>query len=218
MLSLSVALVSRAGSRPISSPMIATRLIREPSEIRPNDDVVLFYGTGMAQKLRRFSVETGGELPPTAVLARWLDWDDVNLALDHGAVSYLLENQDAQLLAAALAGTSRRDTFLAPEIAAEQVRLASRAREHQRTPAKTEAAAEPDRLRRLSRRERQIMEMLAAGLRVRDVAHQMFLTEKTVRNYLSSIYGKLNVHSQSEAILCWLGHLDPLRVNIQARL
>jgi DNA-binding NarL/FixJ family response regulator len=66
-----------------------------------------------------------------------------------------------------------------------------------------------DRLGRLSRRERQVMELLAAGLRVREIAREMSLTEKTVRNYLSSIYEKLNVHSQAEAILCWIGHLEP---------
>lgn len=59
---------------------------------------------------------------------------------------------------------------------------------------------------RLSPRERQVMDHLAAGLGVRDIARRMFLTDKTVRNYVARIYGKLGVHSRSEAVLCWLGH------------
>lgn len=209
--SMSVALVSRRGLPPTPLSEIRTRLVREPCDLRSSDDVVLFYGAGMAQDLTRFAAETKGGLPPAAVLAPWLDWDDVSLALDHGAASYLLENRYAFLLDEALLCTARGASILDPAIAAEQVRIASwaRARERKRAEKRPEPVTEaaPDRRPRLSRRESQLMDLLASGLTVRDVAQKMFLTEKTVRNYLSRIYAKLQVRGQSEAILCWLGHL-----------
>lgn len=67
----------------------------------------------------------------------------------------------------------------------------------------------PERRKSLSGREREVMDLLASGASVRDIAKNLFLAEKTVRNYLARIYMKMEVHSQSEAILRWLGHLPP---------
>ena len=49
------------------------------------------------------------------------------------------------------------------------------------------------------------MALLSSGLIIGEIAREMFLTERTVRNYLSRIYGKLNVRGQTEAVLRWLG-------------
>jgi len=65
-------------------------------------------------------------------------------------------------------------------------------------------AAEQDRL--LTPRERQIMELLVTGHTVGEIAGRLRRTRKTVRNNLSTIYAKLRVRGQSEAILLWLGH------------
>jgi DNA-binding NarL/FixJ family response regulator len=164
-----------------------------------SDDLVLFYGAGMADELKRFSTETFGALPPAVILAPRLDWDDVHQALDHGAAGYLLEKPYTRLLLGmALLSTARGGCILDPVIAAEQVRAAARARA-------VETCAS---VSRLTPQERHAMELLAAGLQIREVAGEMFLTEKTVRNYLSRVYAKLGVRSQSEAILRWLGHLE----------
>lgn len=208
--SLSVALVSRHGLMPAPAPGIRIRHVSEPCEVRPGDDVILFYGPGIAQEVRRFSVETAGALPPAAVLAPWLDWADVCLALHHGAISYLLENRFSLRLVEALWCTSRGGSILDPVVAAEQVRVACEARMKAvvQGPAGEPVTPTPEMLPQLSERERQLMDLLAAGLGVREVAREMSLTDKTVRNYLSRIYTKLGVRRQSEAILRWLGCLD----------
>ncbi|SES13711.1 regulatory protein, luxR family [Streptomyces sp. yr375] len=238
---MSVALVSRHDTQPAFLSGVTVRPVREPHEFQPSDDVVLFYGPGMARELRRFADASDGRLPPAVVLAHRLDWDDVRLALDSGAASYLLENRYAYLLAEALLCTSRGASILDPAIAAEQVRVAARARAEERERVKERAKAEeraraeerakaeerargslpepvaaPDRLCQLSRRERQVMDLLVAGQGVRDVAQEMSLTDKTVRNYLSRIYTKLNVRCRSEAILYWLGHLDTKGADVRA--
>ncbi|MFJ2444498.1 LuxR C-terminal-related transcriptional regulator [Streptomyces sp. NPDC087658] len=237
---MSVALVSQYGLRPVQLSGFATRLVTEPWEIRSSDDVVLFHGTDMARNLVRFLAGAEAGLPPVAVLAPWLDWDDVSAAFDHGAVSYLLENQYACFLDEALRCAAHGASMLDPWIAAEQVRIASRARAGARagTGARTTGGeggrARPEAITtlmatpitkvppaavvppavtalegcsRLSERECRLMDLLASGRDVHDIARGMFLSEKTVRNYLSRIYKKLDVHSQTEAILRWLGHL-----------
>jgi DNA-binding NarL/FixJ family response regulator len=57
----------------------------------------------------------------------------------------------------------------------------------------------------LTAREREVLNLLAHGLSNRDIAGELFLTQKTVKNHLSRIYEKLGVHSRSEAIARWLG-------------
>ncbi|WP_416972046.1 LuxR C-terminal-related transcriptional regulator [Streptomyces sp. 4F14] len=188
---LTVALVSHDGTLPGRLPRGGVRVLRSPGELRPHDDVVLFYGTGMAVVLKRYADSVPGALPPALVLADRLDWDDVHLALRHGARGYLLEHRDGIPLTEALLCTARGASVLAPEIAASRAR------------------GPADRRSRLSPRERQVMDQLAVGLGVREIARRMVLTHKTVRDYVSRIYGKLGVHSRAEAVLCWLGHVEP---------
>lgn len=53
---------------------------------------------------------------------------------------------------------------------------------------------------RLSRREREVVRELVAGLKVGDIASRMTISENTIRNHLRSVFAKLRVSSQSELI------------------
>ncbi|MFF4801224.1 LuxR C-terminal-related transcriptional regulator [Streptomyces sp. NPDC001351] len=187
-------------------------MIRDPCEIRENDQVLLFYGSGMGGEVRRFSTQSRGKVLPAVVLAPELDWGDVSRALNHGALGYLLENEYGCLVMEALVCASMGTSILDPEIAAEQIRAAHGTRTagpSDRGHTGTGARRTPDSPRLLTERERQVMDLLASGATIRDISKKLSLTEKTVRNYLSRIYVKLEVHSQSEAILHWLGLLRP---------
>jgi LuxR family maltose regulon positive regulatory protein len=59
------------------------------------------------------------------------------------------------------------------------------------------AAASPEPL---SARERELLQLLAAGLSTPEIATQLFITAGTVRNHLKSIYRKLAVHSRLQAV------------------
>ena len=50
-------------------------------------------------------------------------------------------------------------------------------------------------------RERQILEKVAAGLSNKEIAQQVFLTEKTVKHYMTNILQKLQVRNRVEAAL-----------------
>ncbi len=50
-------------------------------------------------------------------------------------------------------------------------------------------------------RELEILRLLHSGLSTREVAQQLFLSVGTVRWYLNQIYGKLQVHSRTQALI-----------------
>ena len=54
---------------------------------------------------------------------------------------------------------------------------------------------------RLTSRESEILKLLTDGLNNRQIARRLFLAEKTVRNYVSRIFTKLEVHDRAAAAL-----------------
>lgn len=57
----------------------------------------------------------------------------------------------------------------------------------------------PDELKGLTEQERKILTLVADGLTNRQIAAQMFLAEKTVKNYVSSLLGKLGLERRTQA-------------------
>ena len=72
----------------------------------------------------------------------------------------------------------------------------------------------------LTAREREVLNLLARGLSNRDIAEQLVITNKTVKNHLSRIYEKIGVHSRAEAIALWRAsaRAEPTRPGSQAEL
>jgi len=68
-------------------------------------------------------------------------------------------------------------------------------------PPTTGVSAMQDAFAKLSARERQILELVAQGLDNPQIAERLFLAEKTVRNHITSIFGKLDVQSRAQAIV-----------------
>ena len=52
----------------------------------------------------------------------------------------------------------------------------------------------------LTEREAEILELIARGLSNADIARRLFLSEKTIRNNVSAIFGKLDVHDRAQAV------------------
>ena len=57
----------------------------------------------------------------------------------------------------------------------------------------------------LTRREEDVLDLLAEGLSNAAIAHRLLLTEKTVKNHLHHAYAKLRVTNRAEALLRWTG-------------
>lgn len=61
----------------------------------------------------------------------------------------------------------------------------------------------------LSKRESEVMELIATGHSNGEIAQRLFLSEKTVKNHVNRIYAKLGVESRVRAICRWRGEADP---------
>ncbi len=57
----------------------------------------------------------------------------------------------------------------------------------------------------LTKRERQVIELLATGMAYKEIATRLDLTFETLRSYVKIIYGKLHAHSRHEAIMKYRG-------------
>lgn len=57
----------------------------------------------------------------------------------------------------------------------------------------------------LSAREAEVMDLIAGGRSNREIARELFLSEKTVKNHVNRIYSKLGVGSRATAIALWRG-------------
>ncbi len=72
--------------------------------------------------------------------------------------------------------------------------------------AQSPAAAESSIADRLSEREREVLGLLAHGLSNADIAARLYLSEGTVRNYVSAIFSKLGVTDRTQAAVLALRH------------
>lgn len=68
---------------------------------------------------------------------------------------------------------------------------------------------EDERIERLAQREREILALIGDGLTNRDIAQALFLTEGTVKNYVTQILGTLGVRHRTEAALLWRSCVRP---------
>jgi two-component system response regulator DevR len=121
------------------------------------------------------------------VLSAFSDERDVSRAIMAGAAGYVLKQRASRDLVAAIREVGQGGTVLDPALTAGVL-------DRLRT------GGEPDPLlQRLSAQERRILEFIADGCTNRQIAEELFLAEKTVRNYVSNLLAKLGMHRRSEA-------------------
>ena len=117
-------------------------------------------------------------------------------AIRAGAVGYLLKDTPRANLIRAIEGTYAGQTFLDPAVAGKIIAKVAN------PGGQTDSALGTD----LSPRERDVLRLLARGMSNSDIASTLFLTEGTVRNYVSSIFSKLGVSDRTQAAVIALRH------------
>jgi two-component system NarL family response regulator len=121
--------------------------------------------------------------------------DDADLggAVRAGARGYLLKDTTADELVEAVRTVASGSSLLSPAMASRLLdEFAVLVRRHEGPP---EGAGS------LSRRELEVLTLVAQGLNNRAIAEQLFISENTVKNHIRNIHEKLQVHSRMEAVV-----------------
>lgn len=150
--------------------------------------------------------EMNGILATQAVRARYpeirvlvlttYDADEwVLAAVRAGASGYLLKDTPREGLIAAVRDTLQGKTHVDPQVAGRLFNHIAQA------PAARPPAGVEDALATLSERELDVLRLLARGLTNPDIAQALYLSEGTVRNYVSAIFTKLNVSDRTQAAI-----------------
>lgn len=161
-------------------------------EHRP--DVVLMDlqmpGVSGVEATRRLS----DRVPDARVVVLTMVDDDqaVFAAVQAGAVGYLLKGAGQEEIGRALASVAAGQAVYGPEVA-------RRLRSFFTGGIGAGVSAVP--FPSLSDREREVLALIAEGASNGDIARRLFLSDKTVRNYVSSIFAKLGVDSRAAAIV-----------------
>ncbi len=125
------------------------------------------------------------------VVTLFADEDSVLLALRAGARGYVLKDADETELIDAVRAVSRGTGIFSPAITNQLLNSVGGER------ASKEDALFPN----LTEREREILDLLASGRSNGHIARQLDLSPKTVANYTSTIFAKLQVSDRAEAII-----------------
>jgi two-component system response regulator DevR len=131
------------------------------------------------------------ERPETRVvmLTSYPDEDAVLSAIVAGASGYLLKQVRARDLVDALERVARGESLLDPAVTG---RVLDRVR-------RIATGDQPDELSQLTPQERKILALVAEGKTNKEIAAEVFLSDKTVKNYVSSILAKLNLERRAQA-------------------
>ena len=130
------------------------------------------------------------ERPETRVIMLTSYGDDEALfgSIMAGASGYLLKQTRGQSLAEAIEKVAKGESLLDPAVTQRVLERMRRL-----------ATGEGDKLATLSPQERKIITMIAEGKTNKEIAKEVFLSDKTVKNYVSSILRKLNFRRRAEA-------------------
>jgi DNA-binding NarL/FixJ family response regulator len=152
---------------------------------RTNPDVVLMDlrmpKRSGAEVIRRLREQTPGIR--VLVLTTFDSDADVLPAIEQGAIGYLLKDTPRADLRRAVQAAARGETVLSPTVAG--VLTHSMRAPKQRT---------------LSRRELEVLGLIARGATNREIAAKLFITEATVKTHLLHVFAKLEVNDRAAAV------------------
>ncbi len=116
-------------------------------------------------------------------------------AVEIGVDGYVLKDSDSTVLKKAIFTINKGDSFIQPELTPL---LKKRLEDKSTSPKLIEE--------KLTRREIEVLKLLAEGLFNKEVAYTLNISEKTVKNHVSNIFKKINVSDRTQAAVYAIKH------------
>ena len=175
----------------------AALALTEAARLQPDVvvlDVRLPDGSGVevCREIRSARPETR-----VLMLTSYADDEALFASIMAGAAGYLLKETRAAALLDAIATAARGGSLLDP---AMTQRVFERLR--------TASTGPEDPVSQLSEQEQRILSLIAKGKTNKEIAAEVFLSDKTVKHYVSNILSKLQLTRRSEAAAFWVRHTD----------
>ena len=122
------------------------------------------------------------------MLTMHADQDVLAEAIRAGANGYLVKDCSTSEIASAIEAVASGETALSPRLAASML-----------TEVRRQSSTQPERL--VTPREEEVLQLIADGCSTPEVAEQLYISQKTVKNHLASIYQKLDARDRTQAVL-----------------
>lgn len=116
-----------------------------------------------------------------------------------GADGYILKDTDVKVLVEAIRSVCEGQSFIQPSMTKQLVN------EFNKVTLKKHQHIEKDE-NKLTDREIEVLQLLAEGMLNKEIAKELFISEKTVKNHVSSIFGKIGVSDRTQAAIYALKH------------
>ena len=125
------------------------------------------------------------------MLTMHADRDVIENAIKAGAVGYLTKDCSIDEVIEAVRMANSGETALSPLLAQSMLTEVRR----------IDSSVERDEDRLISPREEEVLQLIAEGCSTPEVAARLYISQKTVKNHLASIYEKLNARDRTQAVL-----------------
>jgi two-component system, NarL family, response regulator DegU len=136
-------------------------------------------------------ISANGTPTRVVMLTMHADKEVLAEAIRAGASGYLVKDCSTDEVADAVRMAADGQTALSPQLAATMLDEVRRL--------DAPAATEDDRV--VTRREEEVLQLIADGCSTQEVAEQLYISQKTVKNHLASIYQKLDARDRTQAVL-----------------
>lgn len=171
--------------------------VKLTKEVKP--DVILMDinmpGTNGLQAIK----ELKEEKVPSRIIVLTIHEDREYLfkTLQMGAEGYVLKDAEPSVLINAIRSVNNGQSFIQPNLTKELVREFNRVTLHEKE--KTED-------NNLTSREVEVLGLIAEGMINKEIAKQLYISEKTVKNHVSNIFKKLDVSDRTQAAIYAFKH------------
>ncbi|WP_174614282.1 response regulator [Virgibacillus ihumii] len=178
--------------------LTASKIVKEN-----NPDVVLMDINMPTMNGVQATADLVRHFPDTSIIILSIHDDEsyVTHALKTGAQGYLLKEMDSDSLIEAIKVVSEGGSYLHPKVTHNLVQEYRRLAQENMSRAAENNLEYRKPLHLLTRRECEVLQLLADGKSNRAVAESLYISEKTVKNHVSNILQKMNVNDRTQAVV-----------------